>query len=150
MCTTLSIAKRKKSLLRLQSSAHMADCTFSRCQPDQLDLFGSSMYLLLHLEQMHTCFSVSCFGSDGSRLLQDSPMSRVGSVQNISWEVMPAFPRGTDPAFCQELTAGNLLPQALETPTSTMNSQLLLHFASLSQKETAGLFKGILIIFLCF
>lgn len=46
MCTSIHIAKRKRSLLQPQSSVHMADYTFWRCQPDQLDLFGSNIYLL--------------------------------------------------------------------------------------------------------
>lgn len=97
---------------------------------------------IVHLEQRHICFSVSCFGSDESRLVTASRMSCAVSVHNISWEVMPAFPRGSDPAFCQEVTAGNLLPEALEVPHQHTQFAITASFCIFAPKRDFGPFQG--------
>lgn len=75
-------------------------------------------------------------------LLQDSQMSCVVSVHNISWEVMPVFPRGADPAFCQEVTAGNLLPEALEIPHQHTGFAIAASFCIFAPKRGFRPFQG--------
>lgn len=69
-------------------------------------------------------------------------MSCAVSVHNISWEVMPAPPRATDPALCQEVAAGNLLPEALEVPHQHSQFAITASFRIFAPKRHFGPFQG--------